>query len=54
MNDFIYILHYIFEIFEYLEEGESKEVTCEVTDDNPCCGKVLISKIDDKLKIEKL
>ena len=44
----------IFEIFEYLQEGKSKEVICEITDDNPCCGKILISKINDKLKIKKL
>ena len=37
----------IFEIFECLKEVESKEVECG-------CGIIKISKINDKLKIEKI
>lgn len=36
----------IFDIFEYLNEGESKEIKCD-------CGIIKVSKINDRLKIEK-
>lgn len=37
----------IFDLFEYLEEGTSKEVKCE-------CGIIKLSKINDKLVIERI
>lgn len=37
----------IFEIFDLLEEGQSKTVSCE-------CGNIEISKVNDRLKINKI